>query len=180
MSLEIRPARASDVDALLAIEHAAFAGDRLSRRSLRQLVAARSAIALSAVADDVVAGYCLVLLRSGSRIARLYSIAVAPGRRGIGRPLLERAEAAARTRGAAELRLEVRADNARAVALYEACGYAAFGSRPGYYHDGQAAIRFRKTLASETLVSEASVPGMVRPAPPGAGPRSPAAPFRSS
>lgn len=170
MSLEIRLARASDVDALLAIEHAAFAGDRLSRRSLRQLVEARSAIVLVAVSGDAVAGYCLLLLRSGSRIARLYSIAVAPGRKGIGRPLLERAEGAARARGAGELRLEVRADNARAVALYERCGYVAFGSRPDYYHDGQAAIRLRKALAPEA----------VRPAPPGARPRSPAGPIQSS
>ena len=43
MSAAIRPARASDVDGLVAMEEAVFASDRLSRRSFRHLLASPAA-----------------------------------------------------------------------------------------------------------------------------------------
>ena len=58
----------------------------------------------------------MILYRSGSRIARLYSIAVAePWRgRGLSRQLLEVGENGARRRGCHWMQLEVRDDNATA------------------------------------------------------------------
>ena len=44
-------------------------------------------------------------------------------RRGIGRELLRAAEAFARERGAAVIRLEVMADNGEALELYETAGF---------------------------------------------------------
>ena len=44
------------------------------------------------------------------------------------------------------LRLEVRKDNAPAIALYEARGYRPFGEYPDYYADGAAALRMEKRL----------------------------------
>ena len=38
----------------------------------------------------------------------------------------------------------MRADNARAIALYERSGYRLFGQVPGYYEDGAMALRFEK------------------------------------
>lgn len=148
MSAVIRPAAPSDLAAILAIENAAFAADRISRRGLRAMLASPSVVLLVAEAGGRLVGYCAVLFRSASRNARLYSIAALPGERGVGRPLLEAAEAAAKARGRSALRLEVRADNARAITLYELSGYRLFGSIPTYYADGATALRFEKALGA--------------------------------
>ena len=79
MAAVIRPARASDVDALAAIENAVFDTDRISRRSFRQLIERKTAETLIAESDGRVAGYAMVLFRTGSGVARLYSIATGSG-----------------------------------------------------------------------------------------------------
>jgi ribosomal protein S18 acetylase RimI-like enzyme len=100
------------------------------------------------VADERLAGYHLVLVRRGTRPARLYSIAVDAGfrGRGFGAALLADAERCARRAGRAALRLEVRAGNRAAIALYEGAGYGRIGTYPAYYEDGAEAIRFEKLL----------------------------------
>lgn len=159
MPVEIRTARASDVDALAAIENAVFPGDRISRRSFRKLIERETAEALVAVADDRVAGYAIVLLRTGSGVARLYSIAAAPGHegQGVGRTLLDAAEDAAFDRERMLLRLEVREDNQRAVRIYEKAGYRRIGREADYYEDGATALRYEKTLRGD-IPAVTSVP----------------------
>jgi ribosomal protein S18 acetylase RimI-like enzyme len=149
MSAAIRPARASDVDGLVAMEEAVFASDRLSRRSFRHLLASPAAALLVSEARGGLDGYAILLFRQGSGSARLYSIAVAPGRAGagIGRALLDAALTAAAERGCGELRLEVREDNARAIALYERSGFTPGGRLPDYYADGEAALRYVRPVA---------------------------------
>jgi ribosomal protein S18 acetylase RimI-like enzyme len=133
---------------LLAIECAAFSGDRISRRSFRRFLPSDTCSLLVAELKDIVVGYALVLFRKGNAGARLYSIAadLAANIPGVGRLLLEAAEETARRRGASELRLEVREDNARAIALYEKSGYRRSGFRPDYYADGAPALRYVKSL----------------------------------
>jgi [ribosomal protein S18]-alanine N-acetyltransferase len=145
----IRPARLSNLDAILRLEDKVFDGDRLSRRSLRAFIASSRQPLLAAFCDDKLAGYALVALRAGSRVARLYSIAVDPdlGRRGVGRALLHACEHYARRHGRHALRLEVRHDNAAAIALYERFNYRRFGRRENYYDDGAPALRLEKALA---------------------------------
>jgi len=146
MQADIRPARASDAPALVALENQAFASDHISRRSFLSLIKAKSAAVLVKRSADALAGYAVVLFRSGSSSARLYSIAAHPGFAGIGHRLLAAAEAEAARRGSRELRLEVREDNRRARALYERSGYQLRDSVADYYADGAAALRFRKPL----------------------------------
>jgi ribosomal protein S18 acetylase RimI-like enzyme len=146
MTLHIRPASAADAAVLSDLESAVFATDRLSPRSFRRLAEAPGAIMLVAEDDRSVAGYCIVLTRSGSDVARLYSLAAAPGRRGVGRLLLAGAETAAGARGLRRMRLEVRDDNARARDLYERAGYVRFAQVQDYYADGAAAIRYQRWL----------------------------------
>jgi ribosomal-protein-alanine N-acetyltransferase len=147
--LALRPATRDDLTALLMLETAEFSGDRLSRRSLRRLLAAASATTIVAVAEGRIVGYALVLVRKGARVARLYSLArdSAFAGRGIGTALLAAAEAAAVGRGAAELRLEVRSDNTPGRALYRRHGYVETGTSPDYYEDHTDAIRMRKPLS---------------------------------
>jgi ribosomal protein S18 acetylase RimI-like enzyme len=148
---KFRHGRLSDLDGLIALERAVFSMDVLSRRSFRHFLSARSAAVIVAEEGGKLAGYVLVLYPPRSKLARLYSIAVAPhsGRRGVGPLLLVAAEAAARRRGRRTMRLEVHERNSRAIARYEQSGYRLFGRHRRYYDDGGDALRFDKTLAVE-------------------------------
>ena len=142
----VRQASLEDLAAIEAIENAVFDGDRLSRRSLRYYLNSKTALVLAVDVNGDVAGYSLVAFRKGARRARLYSIALHPAQhgRGLGRLLLGASERAAKARGAVALRLEVRTDNARAIALYEKNGYQHFATEADYYEDGASALRFEK------------------------------------
>lgn len=146
--MEIRAGEAADLPALLALEQASFPGDRLDRRRLRRFLAGGPTVRLLAAGRPAV-GYTLLLLRRGSRVARLYSLAVAPSHRGHGvaQKLLSGIEHAARAAGCSEIRLEVRPDNASAIAFYARQGYLRFGSYPNFYEDGADAHRMRKDLS---------------------------------
>lgn len=148
MSFAIRAARATDIDALVAIENQAFETDRISRRSFRTLLERDSATTLIAEAEGAAAGYAMVLFRSGSGVARLYSLARLPGRQnaGVGAQLLDAAERVAYDRGRLLLRLEVSERNGRAIKLYEQAGYRQIGAEPDYYEDGAGAFRLEKIL----------------------------------
>ena len=152
-AITIRSGRLADLDRLVAIENAAFEGDRLTRRSLRAHLMKPTVRLLVAETDVAgfaqVVGYALIAFRKGSHKARLYSIASDPQHRlGLGRPLLAACEQEAARRGAESLVLEVRADNARAIALYEARDYTRFGTIEDYYEDGTAAVRYEKRLSA--------------------------------
>jgi ribosomal-protein-alanine acetyltransferase len=144
----IRKARLDDLDAVEAIENSVFDSDQLSRASLRRYMNVPSAAMVVAQEDKAITGYALVGFRRGSKIGRLYSIAVDKARagRGVGRALLTASEAAAKKRKCNLFALEVRADNPRAIALYEKNGYAMTGREEEWYEDGGDALRFEKKL----------------------------------
>ena len=152
-SISIRAARLDDLDAILALEIAVFASDRLSRRSLRRFIAEPHSPLLIATSDANLAGYALVALRRRSVVARLYSIAVdrRVGRRGVGRALMAACEFYAAEQGCRAMRLEVRFDNEAAIALYRSLGYREFGHYDDYYADGTRALRFEKPLQPAVL-----------------------------
>lgn len=145
----IRRAGTGDLDSLVDLERHAFATDRLSRRSLRRLVGSPAALVLVAEAAGQVLGDAILLRRRGSRIARVYSLAVdrAARGRGVARTLLERLIDEARAAGASRLRLEVRRDNEPAQALYRSLGFRPIASLPGYYQDGADGIRLEAVVS---------------------------------
>ena len=146
--IAFRRGRTADLDALVAIENAAFASDRLSRRSLAHALQAPTMILLAAETGDRLVGYGLVHMRRGSSAGRVTSLAVAPGLKGVGRALLAALEAEAGAAGLETMPLEVRADNARAIALYRKAGYREIGRYETYYEDGESALRFEKALVA--------------------------------
>jgi ribosomal protein S18 acetylase RimI-like enzyme len=136
-----------DLTALLALENRVFATDRLSRRSLRHfLTSATAAVTVAEEADGAIVGTAILLFRSGSGTARLYSLSVAPERtgRGIAAMLLDAVEATAANRSCTAIRLEVHVTNAAAISRYRKSGYREFGRHPAYYQDGGDALRFEK------------------------------------
>ncbi len=147
---KLRRGRLADLDALLALERDFFTADHvISRRSFRNFITSPRSALIVADVDGKVAGCALVNYRQGSRRGRLYTISVGREfqRRGIARQLMAAAEASARRRGCRFMRLEVRADDAGAIALYELSGYARFGRRRRYYDKRIDALRLEKSLA---------------------------------
>lgn len=141
----LRPATATDVPAIAAIERAVFS-DPWSPASIRESVGMPWMFTWVAEggAGEVV-GY--VFCREVAGESELLNIAVAPELRrgGVGRTLLGAALTWAEGRGARETFLEVRASNAAAIALYEREGFRAVGRRPGYYqHPAEDAILYRR------------------------------------
>lgn len=148
----LRKAVAADISRLLEIEVGSFATDRLTRRSFKYLLSRGHAVTLVETEAELITGYVLVLLNAGTSLARLYSLAVAPDRRGrgIAQRLLAAAEAAAIEQGSAYLRLEVRPDNTEAITLYKRAGYREFGIYDDYYEDHMAALRLERRLIPTT------------------------------
>jgi ribosomal-protein-alanine acetyltransferase len=149
-TIDIRAARVKDLKALAAIERDVFPGDCLSPRSFRELIRKKSARMLVATLGKEITGYALILFRRTTSVARLYSVAVSPAARGkgIAKALIAASEEEARKRGEIFMRLEVRADNKAARALYEGLGYRQFGRYLDYYDDHRDALRYEKPLVA--------------------------------
>lgn len=156
-----RAATPDDVEALTAIEMAAFDHDRLNRRSFKRWIQAPHGILIVAELEGTAVGYGLVWCHKGTRLARLYSLGVRPDMRGrgIAIALLDRLEAAAASRGHFYMRLEVAEYNTPAIRLYEARGYRVFGEYSDYYEDHSDALRMQK------LIQQVSITEIVRSTP---------------
>jgi N6-L-threonylcarbamoyladenine synthase len=148
--IRLRRAATSDLDAIDALEQATFPSDAWSRDMLAAELAGEHGHYLVAVDDaDAVLGYAGLLAPRGSGQADVQTIAVAEQirRQGIGAMLLDALLAEARARDAAEVFLEVRADNPGAEALYASRGFARIAIRPAYYQpDGVDAVVMRSRL----------------------------------
>jgi ribosomal-protein-alanine N-acetyltransferase len=145
----IRRAGLTDIPRLKQLEDASFATDRLSRRAIRLAVNSHSQRVLVAldVTDEVV-GAAFLHYRRGSRLCRVYSIAVTADHRcdGLGSQLLTACEREAKRAHRGEMRLEARADDPAALRFYERNFYRRAGVRAGFYEDGGDAICFTKSL----------------------------------
>ncbi|MEI8641673.1 N-acetyltransferase [Pseudoalteromonas sp. Hal099] len=84
----------------------------------------------------------------GTRLARLYSLAVIPTvqGKGIAKMLLAALEKQTSERGRIYLRLEVAVNNESAIGLYKSMGYRVFGQYSDYYDDHSDALRMQKNI----------------------------------
>jgi [ribosomal protein S18]-alanine N-acetyltransferase len=157
MGWQLRVATLDDLDAIMALETATFENDAWSRASMRAEIAnpsARYFVAEPVEPPREVVAYGGVLAPRRSEQADIQTIAVAPTARraGLGRTLMNAMIAEARGRGAAEIFLEVRADNPGAQSLYESLGFEALAVRAGYYQpDNVDAIVMRLTVPTPTI-----------------------------
>jgi ribosomal-protein-alanine N-acetyltransferase len=87
-----------------------------------------------------------------SRIVRdtvdLASLAIHPAyrRHGVGSALLAYTVMQMKKHGIKQIELEVRKTNAAAIAFWQKLGFVLFGSLPGFYGDGEEALRMRKII----------------------------------
>jgi len=148
LNSSIRPARLTDLDELVALENASFDSDRLSRRSFRHWLTTQHRALLVAETQQHICGYILIIYHPGTRLARVYSLAVSQQQRGqgIAKALMLAGEQAARDDGRLYLRLEVSVDNTSAIGLYQALGFQKFGFYRDYYEDHKDALRYQKRI----------------------------------
>jgi ribosomal-protein-alanine N-acetyltransferase len=109
---------------------------------------------LIAEAPDGIVGYAGLMCIEP--IADVQTIAVVPEYegRGIGSALLTELISEGRRRGAADVLLEVRADNPRAQQLYRRFGFEQIHVRRKYYRDGVDALIMRLEIADVLTVHE--------------------------
>ncbi|OGT98053.1 MAG: ribosomal-protein-alanine N-acetyltransferase [Geobacteraceae bacterium GWC2_48_7] len=144
-TLLIRPLAEQDLDQVLLVEQASFPVPWRREHFLHEITTPHS-FPFAAVADGVIVGYlCLHVL---FETAEILDVAVAPERRGegIAKLLLEHAEETARSLGAEQIVLEVRASNHAALALYENIGFVRSGIRKQYYEGTEDAVLMEKRL----------------------------------
>ena len=165
----LRVATLQDLASLQHIEQTCFTTDRLSKSRFKfyidaqhaeLIVAERAPSSLGSNLDqnnqglNSIVGYGLLLLRRGTQLTRLYSIAVLPEARGLGvaEKLIHSLGERALLRGKRFMRLEVAVGNAGAIALYKKLGFSQFGMYTDYYDDHTDAIRMQKVLVPSKSV----------------------------
>lgn len=135
-SFVVRPLGPADAMVVVAL-HQATLTENWSAKSIVDIVALPTVGGHLAVAGPTAApvpiGFILVM--QAVEQAEMLSLGVLPAwrRRGVGHGLVAAAAATARARGASAFFLEVAADNAAALRLYEAHGFRPVGRRAGYY-----------------------------------------------
>ena len=142
--MRIRPWQKSDIDEISRIESFSFS-DPWTRENLLDVLRYPHYRSFLVEEGGHVLGYaCLIVTFDMAEVA---DIAVAsPFRgRGVGKALMDVMHADAKRNGVKECLLEVRVSNAKAISLYEKCGYVAYGTRPRYYGN-EDALLMRKSL----------------------------------
>jgi ribosomal-protein-alanine N-acetyltransferase len=146
-AVTLRPALAHEAQALARMSRdliEAGLGWRYKSPRMTALIGDPETVALVACDGPRIQGFAIMSF--GDQHAHLVLLCVRPTqqRRGIGRLLHEWLLKSARVAGIESIRLELRADNAAALAFYRHLGFAQTQIVPGYY-DGQVAAR-RMTL----------------------------------
>ena len=147
--ITIRDMSLDDVPAVGALEHKLFPIDAWPvQMFLDELSQPETRRYLVAETNEGIVGYAGLMCIEP--IADVQTIAVVPDYegRGIGSTLLTHLIDEARQRGAADVLLEVRADNPRAQQLYIRFGFEQIHVRPRYYRDGVDALIMRLQLTA--------------------------------
>ncbi|HET8604456.1 MAG TPA: ribosomal protein S18-alanine N-acetyltransferase [Marmoricola sp.] len=146
---DVGPAATADVPALVRLEETCLGQDAWSVGLVAEGVAGSVPTVSWLVArlDGDVVGLAVVSSVPGD-VAELQQIAVDPAcrRRGIASALVAAVVERASGEGCDRLLLEVREDNAGALALYADRGFVEVDRRPRYYRDGAAAVVLRLPL----------------------------------
>jgi [ribosomal protein S18]-alanine N-acetyltransferase len=152
--VELRPARSSDLDAVVALERATERAPHWARAVYAEMARAAELPSGGSVGEAVrrciflaeraggdegalerrVVGFAVGAVQESAELESVV-VAASARRRGIGRALCEAVMAWCREQGAAEMALEVRATSAGAIAMYARLGFIEIARRVRYYRD---------------------------------------------
>jgi [ribosomal protein S18]-alanine N-acetyltransferase len=129
-----------DLDRVLTLAGESLEAPRWTRHDYEQILLAPADAAVMrsswvAVSEVRLVGFAVASWLPGETAAEVENLVVAQGyrRQGIGTALIADCRRWAATAGASIVRLEVRASNAAALALYHRCGFSTAGVRRAYY-----------------------------------------------
>lgn len=152
--MSVRTATPADLEAVAALEDECLGGDAWSRGLVEAGLAGEVPTVVYLVAEAsrpggpgcAVVGHAVASIVAD--IAELQRIAVTPAARrgGHATALLDEVVARSKEGGAERLLLEVREDNAGALAFYAARGFVEVDRRRRYYRDGATAVVLRRGL----------------------------------
>ena len=146
--MTVRPATAADVPTIADLELDNLGADAWSEGLVREGVVGNlpTISYLVAEVDGAVVGHATASVVAD--IAELQRIAVDPAHRrtGLASDLLAAVVAVAKLEGADRLLLEVREDNAGAIAFYAARDFVEVDRRRRYYRDGATAVVLRRGI----------------------------------
>jgi len=150
-ALAIRRFRASDMDAVLKVEHASFRKDAYARNLFAYLYHKCGDLFLVAEGTGNICGYMVTCTRSrqGSRTAQLVSVAVSPAARraGVASALMDSTLRRLRRLRVRRLSLAVKVTNRAALAFYRKYGFLQLRILRGYYEDGKDAWLMVRDIA---------------------------------
>jgi [ribosomal protein S18]-alanine N-acetyltransferase len=137
--VEIRPATAADLPAILEVEHRCYRQPWSESQFRDELASPHGRLDLLFIDGELAAYHCWWLLFGELHVLNL---ATAPQfrRRGVAARLLAAALEEGEGAGLERALLEVRAGNAAAIALYRRFGFRQSGRRARYYPDGEDAL----------------------------------------
>ena len=148
-----RLVRETDIKRLARLEAQIFpeelyGRDVLTARHFRHLLKRGNALIVICERAGQLAAYAILLFKKNSDTARIYSIAVAQEQRGqrIAGRLMDEIETLCAGVKAQAITLETREDNAAMQALCDRSGFEVYHRMAQYYHDGQTAIKYKKSL----------------------------------
>ena len=144
--LSVRPAQASDLPAILAIEKASFGSDAYDRKLFAEYLRKCGGLFLVALWGTKVAGYAISSFNP--RGAELVSIAVLPRhrKRGVASVLMDSTLRRLRRRQIPKITLMVKVTNTAALKFYEKYGFGKLRRVSGYYEDGSDGFLFVRVL----------------------------------
>lgn len=144
----LRAATSADLEGIYRIEIACFKQRRFRRDHVEWIL--HNDRALTLVEDGGVDLDGAIMLLFEGQVCRVLSVATMPERRrkGLGTEMMRAAEAQARKRGCAQIRLEVSTRNYGAIEFYRGLGYKTDGVLYGYYSWGEDAYSMVYTPAA--------------------------------
>lgn len=156
LSLAFRAAAQRDIKPMAKVFARAFGAHNEFNRPIQYLAEARNdddhRLIVAEAPDGKIAGFVMTDFNSFVRRA-LYidQLAVDPDYQGqgVGRSLMEKAEQLAVLEKFNAVSLHVRADNDKAIHLYESMGFKVIGTAHGYYNDGMNGLKMKKSLLPE-------------------------------
>ncbi len=148
--MTVRPAGTADVDAIVRLEQDNLGEDAWSHGLVEDGVRGELPTIHYLVVESGGEPVGHAVASVAGDVAELQRIAVdaAHRRDGLATRLLEAVAELARGGGADRLLLEVREDNAGAIAFYATQGFVEIDRRPRYFRDGGTAVVMRRGLGS--------------------------------
>ena len=145
--ISVEPMRWWHIEHVHDLELSLFPSDAWSLEQFWQELAQPTRHYVVAIDDGRPVGYAGAFVTATDADVQTIAVSAAHQRRGLASELMTALLGGAADRGATHVLLEVRADNAPAISLYEGFGFTRISTRPRYYPDGVDAVVMRLALA---------------------------------